>query len=360
MSVQVVGDATLHWLLEPDNPSVRLLALKHLLDLPADELRVKKASAAIVDSPPVRRIFSRQNADGSWGNPTNPYLPKYKSSYWTVMLLGHLAVPYGDERVGRAVNHILTFQQADGGFATYEEDNSRVRYEFAVRRELARGRPAPDEPGFLANRLHEMTLSCLTGNVVSALVRLGYVHLPAVTRATSWLISIQREDGGWLCPYWPAHVHDRHSCFYGTVCALEALAEVQLLLPAASLHRATQRGAEFLLMHRLYRSDHHQWEPINPEWLRLSFPWFYGYSILRGLWVLGLLSCRDEREDDALAALAGKRAPTGRWVLEHSPYGRMVASLESNGQPSKWVTLHALWALRNLTSSESSDRGRRT
>lgn len=360
MRLSLVGkDAMLDWLLEPDNPSVRLLALKHLLDLPVDEPRVQEASAAIVDSPPVRRILSRQNADGSWGNPKNPYLPKYKSSYWTLMLLGHLAVPYGNEQVRRAVDHILTFQQANGGFATYEQDNSRVRFEFAVKRELARGRPAPDQADFMAARLRQMTLSCLTGNVVSALVRLGYGRLPEVARATDWLIEIQNTDGGWLCPYWQAHLRDKHSCFYGTISALEALAEVQRLLPTVAAGQAADRGAEFLLMHRLYRSDHHHWEPINPEWLRLSFPWFYGYSILRGLWVLGLLGCRDRREGDALAALEQKRTPEGPWILEHSPYGRMAANLEKNGQPSKWATLHALWALRSLTSSESSDPGRR-
>ena len=350
-------DATLDWLLEPANPSIRLLTLRHLLNRPSDDPDVQEASAAIVGSAPVKRIFSRQNPDGSWGDASDPYLPKYKSSYWTLMLLGHLAVPRGTEQVARAVDHILTFQQPGGGFATYEQHNAHIRYEFAARRESARGRPALDEKSFFESRLREMTLSCLTGNVVSAMVRLGYGELPAVMRATEWLFEIQNEDGGWLCPYWTAHLHDKHSCFYGTVCALEALAEMRQHLTGTPLIQAANRGAEFLLMHHLYRSDHHDWEPINVNWLTLSFPWFYGYSILRGLWVLGLLGVRDSREQDALSVLLEKRTAQGRWILEHTPQGRMMANLEKPGQPSKWVTLHALWALRNLTSSESSDPG---
>ncbi|HNT06307.1 MAG TPA: prenyltransferase/squalene oxidase repeat-containing protein [Anaerolineae bacterium] len=344
----------LEWLLQPGDPSIRLLTLRHLLNRPLESAEAQQASAAITDSPPAKRILSRQNADGSWGKSANPYLPKYKSSYWTLMLLGHLAVPYGNEPVRRAVDHILTFQQPCGGFATYEEDNARVEYEFAVKREAARGKPAPDEQSFLENLLREMTLSCLTGNVVSALVRLGYGRLPEAARAVDWLIQIQNADGGWLCPYWSAHLRDKHSCFYGTISALEALAEMLRLRPSTRLRQAADRGAEFLLLHRLYRADHHDWQPINPQWLRLSFPWFYGYSILRGLWVLGLLGCCDERAQDALSVLLERRTPDGRWVLEHSPYGRMAANLEKVGQPSKWVTLHALWAVRNLTSGASS------
>ena len=38
------------------------------------------------------------------------------------------------------------------------------------------------------------------------------------------------------------------------------------------------RGAEFLLMHRLFKADHHGYKVVNQFWLRLSFPWFYRYN----------------------------------------------------------------------------------
>ena len=99
-------------------------------------------------------------------------------------------------------------------------------------------------------------------------------------------------------------------------------------------------------MHRLYRADHHGFRVINPHWLKLAFPYFYGYSILRGLWVLTRLGCWDERVEDALAVLREKQTPEGKWVLESTPYGRMQANLEKKGQPSKWVTLKALQVLK--------------
>jgi len=36
-------------------------------------------------------------------------------------------------------------------------------------------------------------------------------------------------------------------------------------------------------------------------------------------------------------------------VLESTPYGRMQADLEKKGQPSKWVTLKALWVLKGMS-----------
>lgn len=72
---------TLSWLLEPDNPSVRYLALRHLLGHSKNDAEVQAALSAIPSSPLVARIFARQAPGGYWGDPASPYLPKYKSTY---------------------------------------------------------------------------------------------------------------------------------------------------------------------------------------------------------------------------------------------------------------------------------------
>jgi hypothetical protein len=335
----------MEWLLEPDNPSVRYLALRHLLGRAADDPEVQAAWTAIPGSPLVTRIFTRQSPGGFWGDPASPYNPKYKATYWTLMLLGHLNLSREDERVQRAVEYIFRFQQPEGGFAEYGEEGARREYDYVVQQREARGKEPPEEGAFVADLVHQMTLSCLTGNVVAALLRLGYDDDPRVWQAVDWLVRIQHGDGGWLCPYWKAHIRDKHSCFHGAICALEALAEVPQGHRTPAMQEAAARGAEFLLMHRLYRSDHHHWRVINPRWLQLSFPWFWGYSVLRGLWVLTRLDVRDERMEDALTVLREKQTGQGKWILESTPYGRMQANLEKKGQPSKWVTLKALEVL---------------
>lgn len=336
------------WLLEPNNPSVRYFTLRDVLGRAADDHEVVSARAAIPGSEPVTRVFSRQLPGGYWIDPSSPYHPKYKATYWTLMLLGRLGLDRQDERVRRAVDYILGFQRSNGGFTECSEEGARREYRYVVERRRRSGRPAPNEDSFVADHIHQMTLSCLTGNVVSALLRFGYGDESRVWQAINWLTGIQGTDGGWLCPYWRAHVRDTHSCFHGTICALEALAEIQEDRCCSSVQDAKTKAAEFLLMHRLYRADHRGFSVINRRWLRLAFPWFADYSALRALWVLGRLGYCDERMNDAVAVLRDKRVSDGTWLLESSPYGRMQVNLEKKGHPSKWVTLKVLQVLWSL------------
>jgi len=342
----ISADLALDWLMEPDNPSVRYWTMRDF----GREGDLEEARAAISHSPLVERIFSRQAPGGYWGDSTNPYLPKYKATYWTVMLLGYLGLSREDERVQRAVEYIFRFQQPDGGFAVFEEEGARREYAHVVQRKKARGQEPPAESAFIADQIHQMTLSCLTGHVCAALLRFGYGDDPRLQRALAWLIAIQNADGGWLCPYWKAHVRDKHGCFFGTICTLEAFAEVYYVQRSPAMKEAAAGGAEFLLRHHLYRADHHDGRIINPGWLQLRFPWFYGYSILRGLWVLNKLGYfveDDQRMEDALNVLSDKMTSDGTWLLEAAPEGRMQVNLERKGQPSKWITLKAQWVMFN-------------
>ncbi|MBC7259964.1 MAG: hypothetical protein H5T65_12035 [Chloroflexi bacterium] len=338
----------LDWLLEPDNPFVRYHALRQLLGCGDDDSDVRQARAAIPESPVVRRIWARQAPEGHWGDPSSPYLPKYKATYWTLMLLGFLGLSRDEEPIRRAVEHVLAFQGPEGGFRERGEEGARREYAYVARRARQRGKSPPPETDFIADLLHQSVLSCLTGNVVAALLRLGYGDDPRVWRAVNWLVDVQNADGGWLCPYWRAHVRDTHGCFYGTICSMEAFAEIPEERRTAAVRDAAARAAEFLLMHHLYKADHHDFAVIKPQWLTLAFPWFYGYNILRGLWVLVRLGYRDSRMEDALAVLQRKRTPDGVWVLENAPQGRIQADLEKKGQPSKWLTLMALWVQKGM------------
>jgi hypothetical protein len=186
--------------------------------------------------------------------------------------------------------------------------------------------------------------------MTAALIRIGYANDARVKKAIEWLAKVQNRDGGWLCPYWKAHVRDKHGCFMGTICALEALSEVPKQDLTNELNETISRGAEFLLMHRLFKADHHDYGTINQTWLQLSFPWFAGYSVLRGLDVLTKLDyVKDDRLSDAVEALMQKRQSNGAWILENSPQGRMQTNIESRGRPSKWITLIALRVLKRLS-----------
>jgi len=336
-------ESLVRWLLEEESPSVRYFTLRDLLDREEDDPEVQAAKAAIPTSKVVAKIFSKQRFEGYWEEPANPYHPKYKSSYWQIMTLGQLEMDRNDERVGKACEHIFQFQLDEGGFSSYTPERAFKEYEYL--RQKGKKLPLPNE--WVPSLVFEHQYSCLTGNMAAALIRIGYGNDPRVRKALEWLVKIQNRDGGWLCPYWRAHVKDKHGCFYGTICPMEAFSEAPRKVLTKEMEQTVERGAEFLLMHRLFKADHHYYKVINQSWLKLGFPWFYGYNILRGLDVLTKLGyTEDERLSDAMQVLLQKRCQDGRWTLESAPAGRMHANIETVGKPSKWITLIALRVLK--------------
>ena len=82
---------------------------------------------------------------------------------------------------------------------------------------------------------------------------------------------------------------------------------------------------------------------MNDDYLRLSFPCWWHYDVLRGLdYFRGL---DDPRLDEARQLLLDKRQDDGTWLLEHTHPGRVHVRMERDGLPSRWNTLRALRAL---------------
>jgi len=137
-----------------------------------------------------------------------------------------------------------------------------------------------------------------------------------------------------------------------------------------------ERGAEFLLMHHLYKADHHEWMPLNRTITDLHFPLYYFYDALHGLRVITKLGYGDdERTQDTAHLILSKRRPDGKWILESDwfnqpststrwlapkkrgkstepldPWGTSLKGwkhfdIEQTGKPSKWVTLNCYRAL---------------
>jgi hypothetical protein len=260
------------------------------------------------------------------------------------MILAQLGMDKTCQRVEKACEYLFQFQLTDGGFTSQPQEASIREYNW----HLKKGKSLPSPEDWVSQNVFEQQLSCLTGNMVVALTRMGYEDDRRVRKASEWLVKIQNADGGWLCPYWRAHVRDKHGCFHGTICPLEAFSEAKKSRLTLEMKEAIKKSAEFLLIHHLFKADHHGYEVINKSWLNLGFPPF-GYNILRGLDTLTKLGYgKDERLNDAVDLLLQKRQANGTWILEAAPVGRMHSNIEARGKPSKWVTLIALRTLKRL------------
>jgi hypothetical protein len=348
MNGNIQNPRVLEWLLESDDPVVRYRALGNIYGANTDDVKVRTAKSQLLKSDKVLKIFAKQDSSGYWGDPNSPYLPKYKATYWNLILLAQMELKLSDLQIAKACEYIFQFQLEDGGFSIWNEISAEEYFKKEKKSQKQIG-TIPDNEEWIRENIKSGELSCLTGNVCAALLRFGYVDDVRVQSALNWLVEIQHNDGGWKCPYWKTHLKDKHSCFMGTIAALEAFVEVPLDKRSQEMQVAIKRGAEFVLMHRLYKADHHKWRIIKPNFVTISFPWFYSYDFLRGLWVLTKFGYGfDARTQDAIDLLMEKRLPNGFWPLEKTPTGRMLVSFGPKGKPNKWATLLALEVLVGL------------
>ncbi|GAC1396384.1 MAG: hypothetical protein NVSMB65_15560 [Chloroflexota bacterium] len=77
---RVLKEDPVPWLLEGETPAVRHLALRHLLDQPADAPEVRRARAAAMRADPIASILAAQDAAGYWVKPGPGYAPKYRGA----------------------------------------------------------------------------------------------------------------------------------------------------------------------------------------------------------------------------------------------------------------------------------------
>jgi hypothetical protein len=210
---------------------------------------------------------------------------------------------------------------------------------------------------------------CLTGNMVASLIRLGYGGDARVKRAADWLVSQQLPDGGWNCY---VKFGSKHGSFKSTIEPLWGLAEALKTAENNEWKKSAENGAEFLLRHRLYRSET-TGQVVMLDFTRLHYPLHYHYDVLQGLRVLRELGLNDDpRVDDSLRLLLSKRTPQSRWPLEGTYRGwihpqsadgdyverpeekeviergwgeERTLQLEEAGKPSKWITMQAITVL---------------
>jgi prenyltransferase beta subunit len=351
-----ISPHVIKWLLEKGNPSVRYFTLRDILGRSETDAEVKEAKANISSSEVIARIFSKQKTGGYWEERHKPYIPKYKATYWQIMILAQLGIDKTNPHAEQACEFVLSQQLNEGGFSSHTIKAALEEYDWMRSKIALKEKPAPDADSWARSRVTEYQMSCLTGNVCASLLRMGYDSDARVLKALNWLVEVQNQDGGWLCPYWKAHIRDKHGCFYGTICPLEALSETPEKMRTLEMREAAEKSAEFLSMHRLFKADHHSYQVINQNWLKLSFPWFYGYNVLRGLTVLTKLGyVDDERLMDAVRLLLKKRRSDGTWLLENAPAGRMHSNIETVGKPSKWITLNALKVLKRLKETKNGE-----
>ena len=305
------GMDVIAWLLDSD-PSIRWQVLRDLADAPAEEVAAERARVAREGW--GAELLARQAADGLWDGGVyrpgwvqedRPFFDAWTATHFSLEQLREFgldpASPQARQVVGRVREH--------------------VRWD--------------DTPYFDGE-----TEPCVNGTALATAVYFGQGGDTIV----SALLAGQLADGGWNCL---AEEGARVSSFHSTICAIEGLlAWEQAGGVSADATQARTRAEEYLLQRGMFRRVS-TGEPADPRFTMLSYPTRWFYDVLRGLEHLRRADRRDPRAADAVQLLRSKADAEGRFLLENGHEGPIWSRIgQSEGEPSRWVTLRALRVLR--------------
>ncbi|MBN1120547.1 MAG: nitrogen fixation protein NifH [Anaerolineae bacterium] len=326
----MTGDHTLTanaipWLLEPDsaNPGVRYFALRDLRDLPADDPQVAEAQAAVMQSGPVPVILDAQEPGGYWVRSDRAYVPKYRGTVWQVMFLIQLGCDTQEPRLRRAAETIFDNIYTENG--TFSHNGSP------------------------SGALH-----CIWGNMIDAMITLGYAGDERIERAIDALARSVTGDGyeryydsGLRGPEFVCNYNGGLACAWGAIRALMALNRVTAAERTPIVDSAIEACVDFLLGYNVALADYPHVKYISSNWFKFGYPIGYITDVLLNLEALaGAGVIDDPRLDGAVRLVLSKQDDQGRWKMGYSYNGKMWIDIEQKGKPSKWVTLRALRVLK--------------
>jgi len=304
-----MDDQTIEWLLGGD-VAIQYQTRRDLLDEKQPNLQKRIESEGWGE-----RFLALRNKDGHWGR--GFYVPKWTSSHYTLLDLKHLNIAPDQEQIRETIQKIIRERKsADGGI----------------------------------NPSDRIVVSdiCINGMLLTYACYFGMPQ-EDLESVIDYLIQNQMGDGGFNC------LSNRtgavHSSLHSTISVLEGMREYKkngYTYRLAELEGISEQSIEFILQHRLYKSDK-TGEVIDRRMLLLSFPSRWYYDILRALDYFQSAGVKyDPRMEDALDILRSKRRRDGTWPVQNRHPGESHFEMEKTGGPSRWNTLRALRVFRHF------------
>lgn len=326
----------MEWLLEKKNPAIRYYALVNLTN--TAKAKLAAARKEVMEDQVIKQILARQNEDGSWSQKERFYTDKYRGTIWQLLILAELGASGDDPRIAKACEFVLEHSQ----------DPESMGFAMEMSKKTGHGLP-------------KKVIPCLTGNMVYALIRLGYLDDPRVQKAIDWLVKYQKADDGIesitdLKYLKHEACFGKHTCFMGVVKTLKAFSAIPAKQRSKKVNQKIEKLAEFMLIHHLYKRSHDLEKKAKPGWTRFGFPLMYQTDLLEILEIFTALGIRDERMAEAYQVVINKQQPNGTWKLENTFNGKLIGDIERKNEDSKWITAKALKVLSRRNDYGKGDK----
>ena len=326
---------SLPWLLESENPGVRYLALRDLLDLSPDDKKLKSARKSAHKDGAIAVILSRMEKEGYWVKAGPGYNPKYRSTVWALILLAQLgASAQEDKRIEKACNYLLDHMAEGGQFTT-----------------MTSGAPSG-------------TVDCLQGNLLWSLMELGYDDT-RMDKAYDWMARTVTGDGiapmedkdalvryyaYKVGPNFACGVNNKLPCAWGGVKVLLALSKVPENKRTPLIKKAIKQGVDFIfgIDPSTAKYPTRLGDKPNRAWWKFGFPVFYVTDLLQlAEAMVNLGYGLDRRMANTLGMIYEKQNEHGQWLMEYDYTGKTWLDFGRKREPNEWVTLRALKVLRS-------------
>ncbi|MHA2075459.1 MAG: hypothetical protein ACW97X_12640 [Candidatus Hodarchaeales archaeon] len=337
----VLPQKTLKWLLEDDNPPVRNLTKKFLLEKDPNLKETKD-----VDSyTPIKSILSLMKPNGSWTDPNKPY-KKYTGSYWQFIFLCDLNANSSSKIIQKAAQNIFSYQLPTGEF--------------------------PHEIGF------KKGIHCLTANLLRSLVYFGHKDdirvqkgIKSITQhiienkgdrcidlVTNLLPDCQMSLTKILALYAMMDKKNRDSQIQKAIKIIEErIIENRVLyyIPqGAKEFRKAIKGKKTAEIRQIKSKMSKQPEmmkktEIKSSWKRFGFPNSYTSDALETLYWMAMIGTTKSSELDAPIDLVIQRKNrSGYWTNEISFRSPLLVEIEPKKTSSKWLTFRAYFVLKTF------------
>ena len=207
----------LRWLLEGD-VSINYQVYRDLLDDERPSLRKR-----IEEEGWGARFLALRKKDGHWGQ--GFYRPKWTSTHYTLLDLKNLATPPDNIKVRETISIILSEEKGQDG-------------------------------GVNPSKMIKASDVCINGMFLNYASYFGAPQ-EEIKSIIDFLIGIQMKDGGFNCE--SNRKGAVHSSLHSTISVLEGINEYKRNNYRYRINELTKiepEAVEFILQHRLYRSDH--------------------------------------------------------------------------------------------------------
>jgi hypothetical protein len=297
----------IQWLLEGD-AAIRYQVNKDLLEKENPALRDE-----IETSGWGKAFMEMRNPDGHWGS--GFYNPKWISTHYTLLDLKNLGINPENRLIRETISMILKEEKGEDG-------------------------------GINPAGTIKVSDVCINGMALNYCCYFGAGE-DSLKSIVDFILLWRMNDGGFNCQ--SNRIGAVHGSLHTTLSVAEGFCEYRrngYRYRLDDVIAAEAAAREFMLMHRLYKSDR-TGNIIRNSFTTLSYPCRWKYDILKALdYFRHANAACDSRMDDALGILKSKQRKDLTWPLQARHPGKVHFDMETPGKPSRWNTLRALRVLK--------------